>query len=444
MKPTRHTFTPPRNCDVRWAQKLDSLRVFRKRFRNSDHFPWLSRKDAPYLFVPPLHSTGVRDIGTCERLFYFRDRVGLQLKGTYSPALSIGQAFHKCLELAARGHPAHVRREQLVTDTRSWLSKTCQPLLNGLGLMPDGTPWDKFSNRVMDDLYKAIAMAEILWEMEPLDPERWEVIGSEVGVLARALIGSKKVNLAGRLDLVLRDRSTGFLWVADYKTTSSATTDVAGALNFDIQPHLYRLLTMAEYPEERVAGCIHFVLKKCLLRHSPFGEDSITDRTKLPDAIKTKLDSGKPLTDLQQEALTKLDAQIEHDRIYRGDTFSKYLDRVRAWYASAQKAFELSTSDAPVAPPVLVSNLRYGRTGLPSDIQQVLRKASHLCKRAPHIDNFPRCCNMYRCHGLGGIPACPYLPLCRFDHQRETRWPDLLSDRYHQSHRDMEEDQNEN
>lgn len=340
-------------------------------------------------YRPPIHSSSVRDFFKCPRYFFWKYRVGACRKGTYTPALHFGQVFHKAIELAYKGLDPDARRRELLKYGVKWCVDNLNPLANKMGLLPNGKSLADATSRVTEDTEKAIATAEVFLTKYPVDLERWEVLATEEKILAK--VAYSKQPLIGTLDLVLRDRKTGRIWILDYKTTSKAPQIVADGVPLDIQPTVYRLLAMARWPDSVIAGFIHAIVLKPGIKYCP----------------DTKDKEGWPA----------------------------YIKRLTEWYGTKEEEAEALSYGWPM----ILSELPF-RDKIPSDrdMLEAITLVGAKCRNYMRLKSYPRCGNMYTCVGVGNMPSCEFLDLCTTERNPGLVQITLL-DKYVQDHRDTED-----
>lgn len=387
-------------------------------------------------YKAPLHSSTLRTIGECQRKYMFQDRLGFSKTGTYSPSLNIGTVFHHIQELALRGADEAERRHIAMQAVKTWVELQFPDSIAVMGLLPDGTSIQSKKEQIIKDAEKAIALGEIYYKRYPVDLEKYELVDVERHVSAEVLIGDKPISIQGTLDLVLRSRKTDNLIILDYKTTAKDAAKLMAALKMDIQPALYRLLAMAAFPDSRVTAFWHNVIQKPTISYGR--NDELTTIQSIPEAIQKKLDSGKPLTEKQQETYDSIMAKIESDKQF-STSWDKYLHRMNQWYKDRdEKAQEALDVGGIPQPPMLQSRVRLTRTVLTPDVEANLKRASKLQRAHIRPDGFPKVMNMYECVGFGNAPTCPFLELCDTDDRSTTQWPTILGQSFIQRHRDEE------
>lgn len=326
--------------------------------------------DTP-IFQLPVRSTAIRDLGVCQRLFFFRYRLGLAPTHEYKAAFKRGEWFHRAVALALQNSSFRVVMwlDQFDQEFNEWIDS--QTKLAKDNIMPDGTPLDKFQETVTADFYKARAMALHFLKKWGALPDGFAAVTVEKTIFCK--VKGLGRPLVGRLDILAREESTGYLWIIDHKTTSKAPVSLVGALSFDLQPQHYRLLAMAAFPDNRVAGVIHNIVQTPTIRYSPRG-----------------LDKGGP------------------------DEFNK---RLTLWYDTR------TTEGAhdPERLPSLRSTVRFTGDELSLDHMVILRQASGRAAGFLRLSRYPRCSNNYTCLGGSAGSACPFLRLCRHENPLEWR-----------------------
>ena len=337
-------------------------------------------------FFPYIHSTNIGTQDRCDRLFFFEHRLGLRNRA-YRPALAIGNVFHQvCETLYTTGE---VDIQPMIDE---W-HKIYEAEADKYGLLPNGDFVEEKKEAIVSDFQKAEAMARALYEMYPLDLEdEWELASLEELVDVDLTVDGHDlgVPLRGRLDKVLRSRVTGGLWILDYKTEGMDVKTRCETFSFDSQVRLYRILLAARYPEERIEGAIHYVVKKPTIRLC--GKDQWK--------------------------------------------FENYLKRVKDWYKEQQ--------DNADSPAVAISKVRFNEHEFGEEFAGKLHKTAALSAIPDqmHPDNGNRCVdvryfpkNDQACRGKFGV--CPFISLCR---SAVGAWPEEIKRRFQQLDRDAEED----
>ncbi len=168
----------------------------------------------------------------------------------------------------------------------------------------------------------------------------WEVLGVEVEFIA-TIPGRKRLRVAGKLDKVLRKRTTGRKWFGEHKTTG---VDLAEGstywqrLRMDPQVSIYHR-GMAALGHEDLEGCLY----------------DVVDRPSIKPLKATPMDKRKYTKPSKKEPISRLYAnQREND-----ETVDEYRDRLAGLVGAEPDAFfaraevvrlegELEASDADV------------------------------------------------------------------------------------------------
>lgn len=338
--------------------------------------------DAP-VFRPLLHSSNLSLHGICERKFYFSERLGLRLAGDYASALHTGSIFHEATARALQDGQLEELRKTVEKDT-AILADEIRASADSTGILPNGKEAGKVVQQLHDDTNKALAMAECFFEAYPVNPAEYEVVAVEMPVTT--MIAGIKRPVTGKLDLVLREKATGHLWLVDHKTAGENPARTVESLSYDGQLLLYRLLAMAAFPNNIVAGFIHQIIQKPTIKYC--GKDA---------------------------------------------DFDAYVGRVREWYPEREREAAIA---GPARSPFLRSKVSFQGFHLPADFVTLLKRVDRAARANLKPANHPRCCNKYTCNGLGNMPPCVYRKLCG---SRMSSWSlELMSPRprYIQAHRD--------
>lgn len=328
----------------------------------------------------PVRSTAIRDLGVCQRLFFFRYRLGLTLPHEYKAAFKRGEWFHRAVALKLAD--TFFRSELSLPDINAWVGQldeefekwlASQSKLAKDGIMPDGTQMFQFWDNATADFYKARAMALHFLKKWGALPDGFTAITVEKTIFCKVKGHRIGRPLVGRLDILAQEESTGYLWIIDHKTTSKSPVSLVGALSFDLQPQHHRLLAMAAFPDKRLAGVIHNIVQTPTIRYSPRG-----------------LDKGGP------------------------ESFNERLSR---WYDER----EVTGAHDPERLPSLRSTVRFTGDEPPIDYMSLLRRASSRAAGFLRLSQYPRCSDNYICLGGTAGSACPFLRLCRHDNPLEWR-----------------------
>lgn len=334
-------------------------------------------------FRPPVRSSAVRDFATCQRLHFFKYRLGLHRRGTYAEALTWGKLFHSMLELLIRGHSFDLAKYSVRLAADSEAEKLAEGV-NPMGLLPDGKELSKVVENIDQNCEKAIVMAEVFCkEYEPL-PTGTQTVATEKQIIAKVQGLTHPITITGQLDLLAREvADPSRLWIVDGKTCGEPPVKVAQTLDFDLQAQHYRLLAMAAYPELRVTGFIFNLMLKIGIKYCPITKDQ--------------------------------------------GGFDSYLQRAREWYAEKQKIGEAEAGQGHPIPsfPVIQHKTRFVGDTLPPDFCVLLDRTCKATRCIPKLSRFPRCQNRFTCCPPGGR-TCPMLAICKID--KPTLWVDLIGE----------------
>lgn len=325
------------------------------------------------IYRPKIHSSTITQYQTCPRKFMYSELLHLQPKGYYASALSVGSIYHRYMECFYSGVSTHDADFKIAAH----MTKTVDDLLkdaDALGILPNGKSVNTIREHMTKDHALARAMALWSWHFSPFPPttstDKWAVVAVELSV--------ETPQIAGRLDMILRNKDTGRLWIVDHKTTSQSPAHVSGAFKFAIQPFLYRKLAAAHFSEDP-AGIIHNVIRK----------------------PRILLKSSQTLTDYAREVI----------EWYEGDG---------KWKKNA----ELHELD----PPFVRSIIHFTDTPA-TESQLQLEEVSAASRANLDPDRFPR----YAHSCFAWNRPCPYLPICQAD---KVRWGTIAKEHYNISHRD--------
>jgi len=262
-----------------------------------------------------------------------------------------------------------------------------------------GTELDEF------DIARASAMMTGYNERWLSVAESYEVLAVEqafVAPLVNPVTGhpSRTYRLAGKIDAIARDRSTGHIWIIEHKTTSSPLTPGSlywERLRLDAQISTY--VAGAASLGYEVFGCIYDVLRKPPIK--PLMATPETDRRYTQKASRLKDGTERPAGSLHA-------GQREYD-----ETPGEYQTRILESIASDPDA-----------------HYRRGEViRLDEDMREYARDtwdATHMLQVARRRDSHPR--NPNACERYGRL--CSYFDLCTgsSDATDDTRWDIAPSD----------------
>jgi hypothetical protein len=176
----------------------------------------------------------------CQRLGYYRFmKDGTGYEGPKSPALVVGLGTHKGIEVALRGGtPEEVE------------AATVEEIRGALGLPQDQPTPSNDRDAQNEALAVGLALA---WQRVrlPFWQENFDFLSIEQEISVPL---SHDLVLQARADLVVRERSSGLLFVVNWKTTSSLKDWTLKWL-YDIQA-MTEALAVQESLGENVVGCL--------------------------------------------------------------------------------------------------------------------------------------------------------------------------------------------
>jgi len=221
------------------------------------------------MLKPTIRSSGISDEQECPRKFMFGYRLGLKPK-KYKSATTVGTHTHRILGSLAENNPwkyaygvAHDKYQETLEELEA--------LASNVGMLPWGTPLDSVRTAAYKDFGLGAALAWFVWEHDPIDFDKWDVIATEK--LIEIKWEGIKTPIRVRTDVLLRNKRTGGIYFIDYKTTSQDPMDRIAMLHYELQPKLYRVAveSMLQYPKDfninvipgsKLEGVIHCIVKK--------------------------------------------------------------------------------------------------------------------------------------------------------------------------------------
>lgn len=344
----------------------------------------------------------------------FRERYGLVPKRNYQPALVIGELVHLFITTMFQDGD-----EDLALATmKKKVAQKQAALLTGL---TDGRPVQKSASiqpewatrrieALAQDGKKAEMMGRIFVDNFLGTVGNMEVVSEFIEAPLHWEMPSREVPLAGRLDLVLRDKTTGKYWIWDLKTMSPkfSTLNRAAMFKQDVQPWFYKILLQQALKERGY--------KKLSAGGTPIGPPSV---------------GGVIHVIFQKPGL----AFCKKDK-----TFDNYVQRCKTDFYDARFA-EVKAGTRTDGPPVLVSKLTLGR--VPGWVITRLNQLEYACS-TPICDQIgapllalkdksffskwaPDCTACFDYN-----TECAYLPICKAD---EKLWPRIVANHYEQEFR---------
>ncbi len=392
-RPTSHAPRPPTGEELGLVSEYTGKAAVVQDLGYDGDLAWAELRsflpDTATTYRPYIHSTNMKTRQECERRFFFGERLGLRHAGEHVASFHRGTVFHMAAACLLDGQP----QDQVIRAIYAFAKLRCTELkasADQFGILKDGMPWEKAAEQLMEGAEKALAMALIFLKKYPPNLQRYEVLGVEVPVVFK-LKGVPRP-IKATLDVVLRERKTGWIVFEDHKTTSKPPIDLAHALKFDFQPLLYRLAAMAKYPTVPIKGCVHNIIKVPSIKYCPSTKDK---------------------------------AGYQH-----------YIGRVEDWFTEQEARYDAGDLNAN---PLIRSSIRFSRTNLPADFLEQIKRTSRLANCKPLLARFPRCGNNYVCTGGAFGTPCAYLSLCATDNLEEWR-QQLQSGYFIQRHRDQPEE----
>lgn len=351
---------------------------------------WYHGKLGLKLDRPPIRSSARTCFRRCPRRFMWEYRLGLHLKGQYRSALATGIHLHDLLEAVYReGTGANLPRllQERLAEGEKTLTGAADP---ETGLLPTGkTLRDVLDKRAKDGAL-ALALAVNFCRFCPPEAllRKFEIVDVERTVAVR--VPGIGVPLVAKADLLLQERDSGDYWIVDHKTTSYSALTRAASLPFSWQARFYKWVIWADLagrrrngePIPRIGGFIHNVIRKPSIRQK------------------------------------------------KTETHEEYIERVNQWYV------EQATLD-PNDPPIFSSVVPQVGPMMTRDLSREIRSLDRASSGYLDLGVFWQ--DEDACMGRFGNEPCPYLRLCRTDHNLD-RWPEIIRADYEQSFRDWKSD----
>lgn len=347
---------------------------------------------------PMIRSSGRGTLRECPRKFMFQERLGLKTKG-YVSALGLGDIWHRMAAPIYKGADVSVLPRFMAEAVAEYQEAASKLADKDLGVMPSGRPLSDQLIEIEQDGKKALAMIQTFFEVYPIEKlfENYEVIGTEVPIAIK--VPSMAVPIGIQIDVILKNRKSGEVWLVDHKTTSLSPMVRAAVLPFEFQPRLYKWVwktaadddarqnaqmfgTEVELP--KLGGFMHNIIRKPTIRYCAKDKD-----------------------------------------------FDAYAARVREWYK------EQSEKDAN-DPPILQSVVRHVGALMDEEFLVQLHQMARFSSCRLSLAQFYR--NDRSCMGKFGNSACPYLPLCSNEH-RIDEWPKIIAKTYVQDFRTLAEEE---
>ena len=362
----------------------------------------------------PMRSTASSCLSQCERKFMFRERYGLVPRANYQAALVLGELVHLYITTVFRTGDEEAGRAGVKMAVARQQATIVESLTGGRKLTKRDSVQPEWATQQMEalaqDAKKAEMMGRIFVDKFMGTVGNMEVVSEFIEAPLHWEMPDREVPLAGRLDLVLRDKKTGKYWIWDLKTMSAKFSSLNRAAMFkqDVQPWFYKLLLTQALRERgykghdgkrpSVAGVIHVIYQK------PGPQFCGKDKT-----------------------------------------FDDYVVRCKKDFYELRFA-EVRAGTRKDGPPVLVSKLPLGR--VPGWVMTRINQLEYACS-TPICDNIgapldtlkdksffskwaPNCTACFDYN-----TECAYLPLCKVS---EELWPRVVANHYLQSFRQDEEE----
>lgn len=197
----------------------------------------------------------MREFLSCEKRYEYKYVMNLAPR-TYARALEFGNMGHKFLEL----YYEHIRQgntpETYDFDGVEKLIRTER----------GEEDFDAFSKQAFEtDMYALKGMIPSYINYYKEDTKKFEVLLTEL--MMKDDIIYEGITFKGKPDLVVAERSTGYVWVVDHKFLAQVTQGLIRKLPLDYQVHAY-LKMMEVYlktlnrPELKLRGVIYNIVKK--------------------------------------------------------------------------------------------------------------------------------------------------------------------------------------
>jgi len=224
-------------------------------------------KDINAPISPSMINCGLR----CQRRFLYRYRWGLVPKiSPYAPSPRVGKLFHRLLELG----PAEVEtvRKEVAEEQKVLMER----IRKGEDLTGDLT---RTAQDLSDLFHKALVMAEIFWHKFK-QPDDLETVACELTIKVRHRDTPKRHIWKGRLDRLVRNKSTGEYWIRDIKTTAQSLNLVLTGYAWSTACRFYRLITdlwlkenEESYKKGKLRGIILDICRTPTIKYCPTTKD---------------------------------------------------------------------------------------------------------------------------------------------------------------------------
>jgi len=245
----------------------------------------------------------IKDFLLCRRLWNWAYREDFRVADRKDGALALGTRVHEALEEYYR----------FGTDPLAEHQRLFERDLETLEDDPDTKPW------AIDQLYKdcivgrncVTAHQEWLADEGPDDP--YDIVAVEETVEAPLLDG--RVLLRGKVDVLFREKATGFLVVNDLKT-DAGRPGTREQLERSWQHHCYLIALRIMHPELNVTSAHYTVIRKVSRMGSVKGP--MVQRWRVPGTTKMAVNK---LRQLERICTDMLDLM---ERVETGGTDSAY------------------------------------------------------------------------------------------------------------------------
>lgn len=370
--------------------------------------------DVKEIQFPSIHQSHVEDWWKCKRYYALRHRFGLVPKGVpEARAPRLGRFYHSFAQDYYLGKDVAYTEARLHSDVED-LVAALEDAEAATGIMEGAINSTTVREQCQRDIQLAKAMLMVFASTYPLDVDAVEVLAVEASLTAR--IKDVAVPLEGTVDLMIRDKKSGEVWLVDHKTTSRNPLQRASTFSFEIQPAIYKILGETHLksvgiPPRCLVGFIHNVLRTPAIQ---FGRED-RDYTTVEHVLKSGPRKG----------------EVEIRKEYEGSPrFENFLKRVTDWYRG--EGDYADAGDRGRAPPLVQSWVRFDTGGIAPDDMAILMEVGKAAKVTPDPIRFYR--QRTGCYAYE--TKCPYLDMCQ---SHCSLWPSIVKDRFTQSMGDHHE-----
>jgi hypothetical protein len=342
-------------------------------------------------FKPAISQSCVSCFCHCERRFMFTYLWGLHPKHPpLSIAMSTGSRVHELLSVGP-DRISEIEEKNKVAE-----NELVRQIDSGEDLFGENAK----RIEALDDIWnKALAIANILWEKYPANPDH-TIIGSEQ--LIQAPYGD--IPLQGTLDKIISNKKDGTYYIRDYKCSSRPTEFVMTGMKWNIQSWMYKLL----FELTHFVPCTGFIWDVIQV---PSIKMSGADR----DFTMTEIVSGKNKGEMKKE--------------YIGEPQLKnYITRCKEWYSvNGDQSCRSFCERFP--------NSYY--LSVPLDISSTLTRVyDAVLNREPHPNYWPRDVSGHSCKGFNRV--CELYGLCNLD---TAAWPIQIEKDFTLKNPDLKKDE---